>query len=308
MYNMPKNRHNYMKTTQLFLILVLLSATLFANTPKNLEKNNVHENELMIGYYGRPYAKSLGVLGESNIDDLIKKIRKKCNEYTQINNSMTIIPTFHIIYGLAIKEEGRNGTYIKNLSDEVLMQYILAAQKENFAIILDVQLGSLTPLDAITPLLKYLKYENVHFALDPEFKIPAHKRYPPGKYIGHIYGKDVNDVQNAMNKYMIEHNIMGKRKLLVHMFHKKMLRQKEQIKSYENVELVFNIDGHGNAGTKVKIYNNLYDKDSSKIAHSGFKIFYNSDKGPLATPKQILGLENVGSRKIHTPPLYINYH
>jgi hypothetical protein len=261
--------------------------------------------ELMVGYYGRPYAKSLGILGQSNIEQLVAKIRNTCGKFEQLENT-TVKPAFHIIYGLATIEEGRDGDHVTDLKESILMQYIQAAQKENFAVIIDLQLGTLTPLQAVQPVLKFLQYDNVHLALDPEFKIPTHKRYPPGKFVGHIFGQDVNEVQEAMNDYLSQNNL-GKRKLLVHMFMDRMLRKREVIKNYENVDLVFNIDGHGRAGTKVKIYNALYSPDNAKIARSGFKIFYKADIGPLATPRQIMGLDNVGSRRIQIPPIYINF-
>ncbi len=289
-------------------LLLFTTLSLFATNTTTTSIQESIKQDLMIGYYGRPFAKSLGILGHSSIDELVKQVKTKCTEFTQISESINVTPAFHIIYGLATKEPGGDGDYIKNLNHDILMQYIEAAQKENFAVIIDLQLGVLNPLEAIKPVLKYLKYDNVHLALDPEFKIPSHKRYPPGRYIGHIFGKDINEVQAAMNDYIKINNIQGKRMLLVHMFHKRMVRKKEVIKNFDNINLVYNIDGHGSAGNKVKIYNNLYKQEYTKVASSGYKIFYNNDVKPLTTPRQMLGLDNVGSRRIHTPPVYINYH
>lgn len=306
-----------MKKFLTVLFILILNNPLFANQtteplkeqiPAEVIESPIIPEELMIGYYGRPFARSLGILGHSNIEELVKKIRTKCDEYSLLNLNQKIIPAFHIIYGLATIEPGRDNDYIKNLSHDTLMQYIDAAQKENFAVIIDLQLGTMTPKEAVKPVLKYLQYDNVHLALDPEFKIPTHRKYPPGKYVGHIFGKDVNEVQELMQNYMQEHNIQGERKLLVHMFHKRMVRKKEDIKNYDNIDLIFNIDGHGNTGTKIKIYNSLYNESNSKIANSGFKVFYEGDIAPLATPKQIMGLENSGTRKVKRLPTYINYH
>ena len=92
------------------------------------------------------------------------------------------------------------------------------------------------------------------------------------------------------------------------MFHKRMLRKKEEVKNFDNLNLIYNIDGHGNAGVKIKIYNGLYATEQTHKAIGGFKIFYNSDTKPIMTPKEILGLQNVGSQKIMVQPYYINYH
>ncbi|MGB0990775.1 MAG: hypothetical protein ACPGUI_08150, partial [Halarcobacter sp.] len=176
------------------------------------------------------------------------------------------------------------------------------------AVILDVQLGTKTAFEAVQPILKYLKYDNVHLAIDPEFKIPTHRRYPPGKYVGHIFAEDLNKAQESISTYLKEHNVEEKRNLIVHMFHKRMLRKKEEVKNFDNINLIYNIDGHGNAGVKIKIYNGLYATEQTHKATGGFKIFYNSDTKPIMTPKEILGLQNVGSQKIMVEPYYINYH
>lgn len=202
----------------------------------------------------------------------------------------------------------KNDDYIINLPHKTVMKYIERAQKEGFAVIIDLQLGVYTPYEALQPVLKYLKYDNVHLALDPEFKIPKHRKYPPGKFIGHIFGDDVNQAQELISNYLKENGIKEKKKLIVHMFHERMLRKKELVKNYDNIELIYNIDGHGRGGIKVQIYNNLYSQDESLVANSGFKIFYKNDKKPLMTPKQILGLESVGTRNIKRQPYYINYH
>jgi hypothetical protein len=275
---------------------------------KDIQTNEYDPNDILIGFYGRPYAKSLGILGELNIDDLTKKMKLVKKEYEAVSNGVKIVPTYHIIKDVATLESGNDLDHIKPLNELLIMKYINRAQKENFAVILDVQLGTMTPIEAVRPILKFLKYPNVHIAIDPEFKIPKHRKFPPGKFIGHIFAKDVNEVQEAMQNYMIENHIKGKRMLLIHMFYERMLRNKSLVKKYDRINLTYNIDGHGKASTKIKIYNSLYNKAANKVAQGGFKIFYKNDKKPLMTPKQILGLEPVKGRMMWTKPNYINYH
>ncbi len=275
---------------------------------ESLVSNTYSPNDILVGFYGRPHAKSLGILGELTVDELTSKMKIVQKEYEEISNGIKITPTYHIIKDVATLEAGNDGDHIKPLNETHIMRYINKAQKENFAVILDVQLGTMTPINAIKPILKFLKYPNVHLAIDPEFKIPSHRRYPPGKFIGHIFAKDVNEVQEAMQNYMNENAIEGKRMLLVHMFYKRMLRNKAQVKSYDSINLTYNIDGHGRGATKIKIYNHLYNKEANMIAQGGFKIFYKNDIKPLMTPKQILGLEPVKGALIWKRPNYINYH
>ena len=295
------------------LSLFILATSLFAQTSlANLTSSTdeqIKKNELLVGYYGRPNAKALGILGESNIDTLVLKMKKK-REYfkKELDNKFDVKLAFHIIHSLATKDPGRRNDYLLGMRKSTVLKYIKRAKEEDFAVILDVQLGTKTPKEAVMPLLQYLKYKNVHIAIDPEFKIPTHRRYPPGKYVGHIFGNHLNEAQELISNYLVENNIIEKKKIIVHMFHPRMLRKKEDVKNYDNIQLIYNVDGHGSAGVKVKIYNSLYAVSQEKKAIGGFKIFNKTDKKPIMTPKEILGLENVGSQKIKIQPYYINYH
>lgn len=304
------------------LIFLTFTLTLFAQSSNIKEENKEiqtqelieveivqEEKKILIGYYGRPQSKRLGVLGHTDIEGLIPRLKKVTATYNEISPNIKAQETFHIIFHLATREAGNDGDYIKPLKESILIEYLEAAKRENFAVIIDLQLGIQTPLNAVKSVLKFLKYPDVHIAIDPEFKIPSHGRYPPGKFLGHIFGKDVNQAQNAMNEYMIENNIEGKRKLFIHMFHKKMLRKRDVIKNYEKVELVYNVDGHGAKGAKIKIFNSLYNEESKEVATSGFKLFYVNDHKPLLSPKQVLGLDTFSKSKmkLNAMPVYINY-
>ncbi|XOB63295.1 hypothetical protein ACMC56_05675 [Campylobacterota bacterium DY0563] len=300
------------KKIKFLLVFLFITQNLFGNIQakptevKNKNEETIKKETLLIGYYGRPNTKSLGILGQSNIDELVKKMKEKEKYFEEeLENKVDVKMAFHIIYGLATSEPGRRDTYMLGLSEKSLMPYILRAKEENFEVFIDLQMGTNTPVEALKPVLKYLKYPHVHLALDPEFKIPKHKKYPPGKYIGHIFAEDLNAAQELINNYIIDNNL-GKKQLIVHMFHSRMLRKKEEVKKYDNIDLIYNIDGHGNPAVKIKIYNSLYNKEQEKIAESGFKIFYHADTR-IMTPKEILGWEPANGRQIQIQPTYINY-
>ncbi len=58
--------------------------------------------------------------------------------------------------------------------------------------------------------------------------------------IGHITGKEINQVQSAMTDYLKENNIAEKKILIVHMFRKSMVKDKESVKAYDNIDLIMN--------------------------------------------------------------------
>lgn len=272
------------------LVLALILATTasvshYSFAPQQLPSGS----ELMVGYYGRPGAASLGVLGQYSIEELVPKIKAKADEYAQISGKRNVTPAFHLIYGMASGEPGRDKDYLLPLSDEKVMQYINVAKSIGFAVIIDSQLGELTPVEAVKPALKYLQYDNVHLAIDPEFEVNG-LDVRPGKVIGHISGEQVNQVQSAMADYLNENDIKEDKILIVHMFTEQMVSEKGEIKKYDQIDLVLNLDGHGSPQLKVDIYNKLYTADVSSM-----------------TPRQVLGMDPVGNTKIMEPPQYINY-
>lgn len=293
-----------MKNLVLFIFILLINSIASHNAVAQQKK--LSDVDLMIGYYGRPDAASLGVLGQYSIKELIPVIKAKANEYGKIADFNRIIPAFHLIYGLATYEPGRDKDYVIPLSEEKIMRYINAANNEGFAVIIDMQLGNLSPLEAVKPVLPYLKYENVHLAIDPEFEV-KNLDVSPGKVIGHISGDEINQVQSAMTEYMKENNITGSRILIVHMFRKSMVKEPETVKDFESIDLIMNLDGHGSPQLKVNIYNGLYSEVAAERVAGGFKLFFQEDRPSMMSPEQVLGIEKVGNTIIKEPPQYINY-
>ncbi len=284
----------------LYLVLVTFSITAFAELPP------LKGDELMVGYYGRPSASSLGILGQHSIEELMPLITAKAAEYDQINGEPGVIPVFHLIYGMATGDPGRDKKYLLPLSAKVLMEYIEAAQENDFLLIIDTQLGAKTPIEAVTPVLKYLKYENVHLAIDPEFEV-NNLDIRPGKVIGHVSGAQINEVQSAMSDFLKENDIKENKILMVHRFTEGMVRDPQTVQAYDQILLIMNLDGHGSPELKVKIYNSLYTAKVSDKAAGGFKLFFQEDKPAIMTPAQVLGSDPVGKGGIKISPTYINY-
>ena len=289
-----------MRKLILFIICLVITPVSFA------EQQLPVEDELIVAYYGRPGTSSLGVLGQYPIEELMKKIKATADEYAQITGNKNVVPAFDLIYGLASSEPGRKKDYILPLSSKKLMTYIDAATKNGFAVFIDLQLGKMTPAEAVKPVLKYLKYDNVHLAIDPEFEVKD-LNVRPGKVIGHISGEQVNEVQAVMTEYMKANNITDNKILVIHMFTHKMVGDKKSIKRYDQINLIMNLDGHGSPNLKINTYNGLYTTDASNKVAGGFKLFFSEDKPSMMTPREVMGMDKVGKIKINKAPKFINY-
>ena len=286
-------------------IIIFMACIVMANSSL-AEQLLPSDNELIVAYYGRPGSASLGVLGQYPIEELMQQIKAKADEYAKITGNNNVVPAFDLIYGLASRDPGRKKDYILPLSDKKLMEYINAAKSNGFAVFIDLQLGKMTPVEAVKSVLQYLKYDNVHLAIDPEFEVND-LTVRPGKVIGHISGEDVNQVQSAMADYMKENGITENKILVVHMFTHKMVGDKKSIKNYDKINLIMNLDGHGSPNLKTNTYNGLYTADVSVRVAGGFKLFFREDKPSMMTPRQVLGMDPVGKIKINEAPKYINY-
>jgi hypothetical protein len=262
------------------------------------------KNELIVAYYGRPGVESLGVLGQYPIQTLKPMIEKRAREYAEITGK-DVRPGFDIIYGLASAEPGPRRDYIIHLEHKKLEPYIEAAENEGFVLFLETQLGEHMPQDAIHHILKYLKHHNVNLAIDPEFEV-SDLNVRPGKKIGHVKAEWINRVQAIMDRYMRENGIEEKKILLLHMFRNSMVENKESLRHYDNIDLIFNLDGHGSPKLKVDIYNAIYTKRYADKVAGGFKLFFKEDH-PMMTPKQVMGMEHAQGAKIKHPPKLVNY-
>jgi hypothetical protein len=261
---------------------------------------------MIVALYGRPHSKALGTLGYQPLAQTIEKAKAKAKLYEKaLGNGQHVTPGFDLIFEMATSSPGKNGKYVLTLNEKILLEYITAAQKNGIVVFIDVQLGEKSPAEAVKPLLKYLKYDNVHIAVDPEFSVD-NLSVRPGKKIGSITGQQINEVQHMMRDYIKANGIKDDKILLIHMFTQHMVTDKKIIKYTDRVHLAMHLDGHGSPSLKIKTYNSLYtDARAAKVV-GGFKVFYKQDK-PRMTPRQVLGLEKISNKRVKDMPKIITY-
>ncbi|HRX16227.1 MAG TPA: hypothetical protein P5123_07935 [Spirochaetota bacterium] len=240
----------------------------------------------VIAYYGHPRSKMMGILGRYPIDELAKRLTKTASKYDAANGNKGVVTAFYLIYGVC-HPKGEIG----HMNDALVEKYIKFAQENGMLVFLDHQIGKYSVDYAVKKLLPFLKYPNVHLAIDPEWRT-----LKPMKEIGSIYAHELNDAQKLMRDYMLENGIKGYRMLVVHQFKPVMIKQRDSVKAnYDPVVLIHNADGFGSPGAKRSAYQqNSYAKN---MPFKGFKLFYYSGyKGagfdkPLMTPEQVLKLK-----------------
>jgi hypothetical protein len=244
-------------------------------------------------------------LGEHDLDELTRLLREQARAYDQANGpALSVTPAYHLVYGMATRAPG-DGSHLAYLGEEETLAYIKRAQAEGFGVILDIQIGALTPVSATAVAFPFLQYEHVHLAIDPEFALVHPRQTWPGNPIGYVTGEQVNEVQTAMQAYLAENGITGRRILLVHQFLDSMIVNKEMIDTgYDPVELTISVDGWGPPYGKITKYNHFVNQATSFAA---FKLFYRWDE-PLLSEREALGEDGYADTHfIETTPNMIIY-
>jgi hypothetical protein len=279
--------------TLLFLISYSVPAqndTPGQNDQEETNKNTIEQNSVLLSsdilaYYGHPNSRNMGILGRYSIEELDKLLTEKAAEYEEVSDGRRVVKAFYIIYGTVWP-----GGDIGIISNEILMRYIDYGLKNDILVFIDHQIGKYDPVDSLKRMLPYLKYPNVHLALDPEWRT-----LKPMVEIGSITAEEINTSQQVMEEYMIKNNIPGERMLVIHQFNYKMIENRRAVKAdFSKVRLVHCADGFGGPGVKRDTY--AFNALASNMPVKGFKLFYNFNipgagyDEPIMTPKQVYEL------------------
>lgn len=258
-----------------------------------------------VTYYGRPNVPVMGILGEYSLDDLVPRLQEQAAAYDEANGpEIGVLPAFHLVYGMATKGPGDDGTHLIFLSDEVVQEYIERAKEEGIMVILDIQVGAMEPVEAMRVAFPYLQHDNVHLALDPEFAMSHPDQERPGNPIGFVTAEQVNAVQVAMRDYLREQGIRGRRVLVLHQFMDTMIVNKSDLARVYRVDLTITADGFGGPWPKISKYNEFVD---SRTKFAGLKLFYRWDE-PLMTEREVLGIDrHPGTVFIEVTPNLVIY-
>ena len=248
--------------------------------------SDLFEKNHVVGFYGNPNSKVMGVLGRFSKEKLAEMLKQKAAEYDKVNGDKGVIPAIYIVYGTC-QPLGE----INFVKDDVVESYIKFAYDNGFLVYIDHQIGKYKVTDAVQRILPFLKYSNVHLAIDVEWRTRR-----PMKEIGSISADELNAAQKTMQDYMLINNIKGKRQLVFHQFHKKMVRNITKVKAdYDPVMLVHSTSGWGKPGIKIATH-----ERNAKVVNIPYKAFklwmhYSNKRGvhfdrPIMKPEDVLAL------------------
>ncbi|MBN2875686.1 MAG: hypothetical protein JXM71_11370 [Spirochaetales bacterium] len=240
----------------------------------------------VLAFYGKPGAKSMGILGEYSKEKLAPLLEGYARLYDEANGEVGVIPALYLIYGTCWPA-GEIGI----LKRSVVLEYVAFAAERGWLVFLDHQLGKYGVEDSVRTMLPFLHYPNVHLAIDPEWRT-----LKPMEEIGYITGAELNESQRIIDEYLRDNDLPGERMLVVHQFRASMIRDAERVHTnFDRVVLVHTSDGFGPPALKRNTY--AYNAKAQNMPVKGFKLFFESkvvgagsDK-PLMKPADVLNLD-----------------
>ncbi len=251
----------------------------------------------IVAYYGNPLSKRMGILGEVEPDEMLRRLDREVAAWSKADSSTPAIPALHLIAVVAQASAGSDGKWRARMGDELIEKVFAWAQKRNALLFLDIQVAKSTLQDELPRLEKFFARPNVHLGIDPEFSMKT--GHAPGKRIGTYDARDVNYavdyLASVVDKYKIPPKV-----LVIHRFTRPMLTNYKAIKLDPRVQVVIHMDGWGPPSLKKGSYDHYVY--SEPVQYTGFKLFYKNDtkKGhPLMKPTDVLAL--------FPRPIYIQY-
>lgn len=248
---------------------------------------DLFEENRVVAYYGHPNSEVMGIVGRHPVQDLISLLNETADSYDEADDDMGTIPAIYLVYGTV-----QPGGEISKMNYDLVMSYIEAAYQSGVLVYIDHQIGRHDPAVAISEIVSFMRYPNVHLALDPEWRTAR-----PMQEVGHITGPEINEVQGIMQEYIDNHEIPGIRQFVFHQFIEKMIHDVGSITTdQESVLVVHNTSGWGSPEGKRTTHERV--TEASPIPYKGFKLWYHysDDPGvhydnPLMTPEQVLDLD-----------------
>jgi hypothetical protein len=241
-------------------------------------------NNDILAFYGHPRSTIMGILGRFPMDELDRKRTALAAEY-KTAGGRNVVKAFYIIFG-TVWPEGEIGI----INAELLTSWIEYAKARNILVFIDHQIGRYDPVASLRRMLPWLKYPNVHLALDPEWRTTK-----PMKEIGTVSADEINRAQKEMEDYIIANDIPGERFLVIHQFNWRMISNRGGVKSdFQRVRLVHCADGFGSPRLKRDSY--AYNAEATNMPIKAFKLFYNFGipgagyDNPLMSPKDVYAL------------------
>lgn len=125
----------------------------------------------IIAYYGNLYSKKMGVLGEYEETEMLRRLDVEVKKWETADPTTPVLPALHYIAVVARDHPTNDGKFRGRMPDSEIDKVLKIAEKINAIVFLDIQVGCSTLQQELPRLEKYFKIPNVHLGIDAEFSM-----------------------------------------------------------------------------------------------------------------------------------------
>jgi hypothetical protein len=249
----------------------------------------------IVAYYGNPLSNKMGVLGEYEPDEMLRRLDAEVAAWTAADPSTPVQPALHLIAVVAQGAPGKDGKYRLRMDSSLIEKVAGWAARRNALMFLDVQVGHATLREELPRLTPFLSRPNFHLGIDPEFSMKG--ATPPGKKIGTFDAADVNYAVGFLADLVTQRGLPPKI-LVVHRFTQHGVTNSREIKLDSRVQIVMDMDGFGPPELKKNTFRKWIKAEPVQFV--GWKQFYKPrNDNPRTTIAEIL--------RLRPRPVYIQY-
>ena len=249
----------------------------------------------IIAYYGNPLSKKMGVLGEYEPEEMLRRLDEEVAAWNTADPTTPVQPALHVIGVVAQAGPGKDGKYRLRMDSAVIERVAGWAAKRNALVFIDVQVGQSTLREELPRLERFLQRPQFHLGVDPEFSMKD--ATPPGKKIGTFDASDINYAIGFLADLVTKYNLPPK-VLVVHRFTQRGITHAKQIMLDARVQVVIDMDGFGPPSLKKNTFRKWIKAEPVQFV--GWKQFYKPRNDlPRTTIAEILRLK--------PRPVYIQY-
>ena len=260
------------------------AVALAGRTMRNARPGSLFQRCRVVSHYGYPELPVMGILGDGDRAAVVPRLRAQAQAYEDAAPLRLARPAFHLLATVAQGLSQPDNSYISRMALPLLQQWVDEAERQDWLVFVDLQVGHSSPMAELERVLPLLRNPRVHLALDPEFAMPA--GVVPGQDIGTMDAATINAVQARLQALVTKEGLPHKI-LLVHQFQPAMITDKRQLVDEPDVDLVIDMDGFGPSEAKLANYDQFVGRENAEF--SGIKLFYQQDPD-LLTPEQVVKL------------------
>jgi hypothetical protein len=246
-----------------------------------------------VAFYGNPYTRALGALGEQGPAETLARMQPLLAEYGA--DGSQVIPTFEIIASVA-SAGPTDGDYSEEWDPAAFAEWVRFAGENGMYVVLDLQPGREDFLTQAKQYEELLKLPYVGLALDPEWRLLPDEVHL--RQIGHVQAAEVNTVVDWLAD-LVRDNGLPQKLLLVHQFKFSMIVDRETLKQRPELQMVVQMDGQGPIPTKDETFAALTAGTEQAHWRWGWKNFFDEDSPETASPAYTINRQPV--------PVFVSY-